>query len=199
MRLSDAVCHAAVAGSKDKSFRDFRQQIHGKEARRSMAQDDATQVKVNKQSIGLIGLKEIMEEMAEEFADRSDSEVRAELIRRISRKNYIPDAAKADYGKALLREFNKFIGRPYEEETSAGLEIKILGPGCARCESLEKEVIEVTAEMDLPAAVEHVRDIKEIASYAVMGTPALLINGKVVSVGTVPSKAKIKEWLSEFA
>jgi small redox-active disulfide protein 2 len=164
-----------------------------------MAQDDVIQVKVNRQSIGLMGLKQIMEEMAETFADRSDSEVRAELIRRVSRKNYIPDPAKAAYGKALLQEFNKFLGRPYEEEVSEGLEIKILGPGCARCDSLEREVMEAVAEMDLPAAAEHVRDIKEIASYGVMGTPALVINGKVVSVGTVPSKAKIKEWLSEFA
>jgi len=44
-----------------------------------------------------------------------------------------------------------------------------------------------------------VKDIKEIASYGVMGTPALVMNGKIVSVGTVPSKAKIREWLSEFA
>jgi protein-disulfide isomerase len=59
--------------------------------------------------------------------------------------------------------------------------------------------MEVMAEMKLAGAVEHVRDIKEIASYGVMGTPALVINAKIVSVGTVPSKAKIREWLSEFA
>jgi len=58
--------------------------------------------------------------------------------------------------------------------------------------------MDVLAEMTLPAAVEHVTDVREIGSYGVMGTPALVINGKIVSVGTVPSKAKIKEWLNEF-
>jgi len=164
-----------------------------------MAQDDVTQVKVNKQSVGLMGLKQIMEEMAEGFADSSDREVQAELIRRVSKKNYIPDPAKEAYGKALLREFNKFCGKPYEDEISTGLDIKVLGPGCARCEGLERDVMEMAAELSLPAAIEHVTDIKEIASYGVMGTPALVVNGKVVSVGTVPSKAKIREWLSELA
>jgi len=46
--------------------------------------------------------------------------------------------------------------------------------------------------------VGHVTDIKKIGKYGVMGTPALIINGEVKSVGSVPPKAKIKEWLSEF-
>ena len=164
-----------------------------------MTQDDVTQMRVHEQSVGMIDLKQVMEEMAAEFAHRSDSEVRAELIRRVSGKNYIPEHAKDAYGEALIRELNKFLGRPYGEKVSEGLEIKILGPGCARCEGLERDVMEVAAEMGLAAAIEHVRDMKEIASYGVMGTPALVINGKVVSVGTVPNRAKIKEWLIGFA
>ena len=64
---------------------------------------------------------------------------------------------------------------------------------------LEMDVMEVAAEMNLPAAVDHIRDIKEIGSYGVMGTPALVIDGKVVSVGAVPSKEKIRQLLSEYA
>jgi len=164
-----------------------------------MSQDDVTQIRIDQQSVGLIGLKQVMEEMAQEYADKLDHEIRAELVSRVSRQNYIPDHAKEAYAQALLREFNKFLGRPYEEETPEGLEIKILGPGCTRCDNVEREVMEVMAEMKLAGAVEHVKDIKEIASYGVMGTPALVMNGKIVSVGTVPSKAKIREWLSEFA
>jgi len=52
-------------------------------------------------------------------------------------------------------------------------------------------------QLDLAADLEHVRDIKEIGKYGVMGMPALLINGKVLSVGRVPPKAKLKEWLEE--
>lgn len=161
-----------------------------------MSQDEVARIKVNKQSVGMIGLKQVMEEMAPEYADKSDAEVQGELLRRLSRMNYIPGHAREAYGRAVLREFSKSLGRPYEEEASDALEIKVLGPGCARCDKLEKEVMEVMSEMALPADVEHVRNVKEIGRYGVMGTPALVINGKVVCVGEVPSKEKIKKWLT---
>jgi small redox-active disulfide protein 2 len=166
---------------------------------KAMSQEDLTKIRINSQSIGVIGLKHVMEEMAEEYAERADPEVRAELMKRVSRKNYIPDRAKEDYGKVLLREFKKFLGKPYQEDAPEGLDVKILGPGCTQCNSLEREVMEVVAEMNLAAGIEHVTDIKEIGRYGVMGTPALIINGKVMSVGKVPTKAKIKDWLSGFA
>ena len=162
-----------------------------------MSQDDLTRIKVNKQSIGIIGLKDLMEEMAEEYAEKSDDKLQAELIRRLSGKNYIPERAKEDYGKALLREFKKFLGKPYEEEISEGLEIKVLGPGCAQCNRLEKELMEVMTAMNLGADVEHITDSKEIGRYGVMGTPALVVNGKVKSVGSVPPRGKIIKWLKE--
>jgi small redox-active disulfide protein 2 len=164
----------------------------------AMSQDEVTRIRINKQSIGIIGLKRVMNEMAQEYADRPDAEVQAELVKRISEKNYIPAPAKEDYGKALLREFNKFLGRPYEEHASEELEIKVLGPGCARCDSLEREIMEVLAEMDMSADLEHVRDVKEIGRYGVMGTPALIINGKVKCIGSVPPREKIVQWLKEL-
>lgn len=163
-----------------------------------MSQEDLTKIRINNQLIGIIGLRDVMEEMAGEYAKRPDAEVETALIKRLSRKNYIPDKAKEDYGKALLREFNKFLGRPYVEDVSQDLEIKVLGPGCVRCDRMERELMGVLADMNLAADLEHVRDIKEIGSYGVMGTPALVINGKIMCVGTVPTKEKIKEWLSEF-
>lgn len=156
------------------------------------------QIKVGNHSIGIIGLTHVMEEMAEEYAQRPDDEVRAELLNRLSRKNYIPGPAREGYGNAFLREFRKFLGKPYQEEISKGLEIKVLGQGCVQCNRLEKEIIEVMVEMNLAADLEHVTDIKEIGKYGVMGAPALIINGRVMSVGRVPPRAKIKEWLSEF-
>ncbi|MBU2498084.1 MAG: thioredoxin family protein [Proteobacteria bacterium] len=60
-----------------------------------------------------------------------------------------------------------------------------------------KEVMAVMSETGTVAAVEHVRDIKEIGSYGVMGMPALIINGKVKCVGRVPSRNRLKEWLKE--
>ncbi|MBW1782998.1 MAG: thioredoxin family protein [Deltaproteobacteria bacterium] len=75
--------------------------------------------------------------------------------------------------------------------------IKVLGQGCVECDRLERDLMEVMAEMGLAADLEHVRDIKEIGKYGVMGMPALIINGKVMSVGRVPPKAKLEAWLKE--
>jgi small redox-active disulfide protein 2 len=83
------------------------------------------------------------------------------------------------------------------QEVSEGLEIKVLGPGCPQCNRLEKELLEVMAEMNLAADVEHLTNIKEIGRYGVMGTPALVVNGKVRSVGSVPPRNKIIGWLKE--
>jgi protein-disulfide isomerase len=55
------------------------------------------------------------------------------------------------------------------------------------------------AEINLAGELTHVEDVKEIARYGVMGTPALIINGKVVAVGSVPEKKKIQQWLTEAA
>ena len=162
-----------------------------------MSQDDVTQIRVGNSPVGIMGLKTAMEEMAEDYAERPDDEAEAELLKRLSKKNYIPSRVKESYGKAFLREFKKFLGKPYEEEISGGVEIKVLGQGCVQCDRLERDLMEVMAEIDLAADLEHVRDIKEIGKYGVMGMPALLINDKVMSVGRVPPKAKLKEWLEE--
>ena len=156
------------------------------------------QIKLDNHAVGIIGLKTAMEEMANEYTERPDDEVGAEFLKRLSGKNYIPDRVKTNYAKAFLREFKKFLGKPYDEEASRGLEIKVLGQGCAQCDRLTKELMDVMAEINLSADLEHIRDIKEIGTYGVMGMPALILNGKVMSVGRVPPKAKLKEWLSEF-
>lgn len=100
----------------------------------------------------------------------------------------------------MTRELRKSLGQPHQEPASTGLEVKILGQGgCSRCEALTNTVMSVLGEMGLAAAVEHVRDIKEIAAHGVMGTPALVVGGKVVSVGQTPSASAIKQWLQQAA
>jgi len=115
----------------------------------------------------------------------------------LSTKNYIPDHIRDEYGKAFLREFNKFVGRPYEKEVFEGLVVKVLGQGCAQCDKLEQELMCVMTEFEFVADIEHVRDIKEIGKYCVLGVPALIINGEVKSEGRVPQKNKLVEWLKE--
>lgn len=162
-----------------------------------MSQDDVTQIRVGNSPVGVIGLKNVLEEMAEAYGEKPDQEVQDELLKRLARKNYIPEKVKDNYAKAFLREFKKFIGKPYEEETPEGLEIKVLGQGCAQCDRLEQEIMQVMAETGIIADIEHVRDVKEIGRYGVMGMPALIINGEVKSVGRVPPRNKLKEWLKE--
>lgn len=163
-----------------------------------MSKDDVKQIKVGSHTTGIIGLKNVVEEVAKEFAEKQDEEIQAELLKRLSKKNYISDRTRESYGKAFLREFNIFLGKPFDEDDSEGLEIKVLGPGCAQCDRLEMELMEIMTEMNLPADLEHITDIKEIGKYGVMGMPALIVNGKVMCTGKVPTKRKLKEWLSKF-
>lgn len=162
-----------------------------------MADIDVSQVRVGDFTAGIIGLKSVLQDMAGEWAEKPDAQVAAELVERLSRKNYISESAKVSYGVAFLREFKKFLGKPYEEDAPNQLEIKILGPGCANCDRLEREVMEAVSELDFPAGIEHVRDIKEIGKYGVMGSPALIINGKVKAVGRVPLRSEMRKWLLE--
>jgi small redox-active disulfide protein 2 len=162
-----------------------------------MSQDDVTQIRVGDSAVGIIGLKTVMEDMAENYGERPDRDVMEELLSRLGKRNYIPDKVKESYAKAFLREFKKFLGKAFEEETPEGIQVKVLGPGCAQCDRLEQEIMQVMAETGILAGVEHVRDIKEISRYGVMGTPALIINGKVKSVGSVPPKKKLTEWLKD--
>ena len=162
-----------------------------------MSSDEVSQINVGGSRVGIIGLKSILSEVAESCADRSDEEIRAELLKRLNQRNYIAGSSREKYGQAFLREFKKFTGRPVENGDSDGVEIKVLGPGCISCDRLEQDLIAVMAEMGMAADLEHVTDIAEIGSYGVMGTPALVINREVKAVGSVPPKPKLKRWLQE--
>ncbi|MBN2462538.1 MAG: TM0996/MTH895 family glutaredoxin-like protein [Dehalococcoidia bacterium] len=73
------------------------------------------------------------------------------------------------------------------------MNIKILGPGCARCQQLEKTVKEVVKELGIEATVEEVKDIKKFLDYNVMMTPGLVINEQVVSSGKLPTKTEVTQ------
>ena len=75
------------------------------------------------------------------------------------------------------------------------MEIKVLGPGCPKCQQTEKIVKEAVAEAGVDAEIEKVSDVIKIAGYGVFGTPAVVIDGEVKSVGTIPDKEEIKGWL----
>lgn len=71
------------------------------------------------------------------------------------------------------------------------MEIKILGPGCPKCKTLDKLTREVVEKNRIEATISKVEDIMEIMKYGVMSTPALVVDEKVVIKGRVPSEEEI--------
>lgn len=162
-----------------------------------MSQQDYTRIRVEDFEVGLMGLKSALEEIASTHRDKSDDEIQRALLERLRKKNYIPKSSGEAYGKALLKEFRKHLGQPYEETAQRTLRITALGPGCSLCDQMVQTVIGVLNSMDLPASFEHVTDVMEIARYGFVRTPTLIINDKIVCQGSIPSAKQIQEWLTE--
>ena len=69
--------------------------------------------------------------------------------------------------------------------------IKILGGGCAKCNALEAATVDALRELGMDTTIDHVRDFEKIAAYGVMTTPALVVDGQVVSYGKVLKKDEV--------
>lgn len=154
---------------------------------------------INGHKVGLDGLDQALAGLGPEWADRDDAALGAELVARLAGENYIPAAARAAYAAALAREYRLAQGQPAAPAPSSGLEVKVLGLGCARCRQLTAKMMDLLADLGLPGAVEHVQDALEIAAHGVMGSPALVINGQVKAVGNVPPDGQLRQWLLSAA
>jgi small redox-active disulfide protein 2 len=77
------------------------------------------------------------------------------------------------------------------------MEIKVLGPGCPKCQQTEKHVREAIQEAGVDASVVKIKDVMDIAKHGVFMTPAVVVDGEVKAVGKVPSKDEIKGWISK--
>jgi len=77
------------------------------------------------------------------------------------------------------------------------MDVKILGPGCARCFELERKARRAVEELEIAANVEKVSDIQKIIAYRIMATPGLVIDGKVKCAGRIPAIDEIKKWIRE--
>lgn len=73
--------------------------------------------------------------------------------------------------------------------------IKVLGTGCANCKTTLKLIEDAAKEKGVAVELEKVEDIQAIMSYGVMSTPGVVVGGKVVHAGGVPSRDKIAGWL----
>ncbi len=77
------------------------------------------------------------------------------------------------------------------------MKIQVVGPGCPRCQMTEKNVFNACAQLDLAADITHVTDMQEIVALGVMRTPAVIVDGKVVVTGKVPTVVELKTMLTD--
>lgn len=80
---------------------------------------------------------------------------------------------------------------------NADAAVKVLGSGCAKCNELEQATRDALAELGMGTTIAHVTDFAQIAAYGVMTTPALVVDGKVVSYGKVLSKDQVKALIEQ--
>jgi small redox-active disulfide protein 2 len=76
------------------------------------------------------------------------------------------------------------------------MKIQVAGPGCLKCQETEKNVREACAQLNLDADISHVYNIKEIAKLGVIFTPAIIVDGKIVTSGKLLSIEELKKLLS---
>jgi small redox-active disulfide protein 2 len=76
------------------------------------------------------------------------------------------------------------------------MDIKVLGTGCANCKNTIALIEQVAQSKGIPITLSKVEELREIMAFGVMSTPGVVINGKVVHAGGVPSRDKIDQWLS---
>lgn len=82
-----------------------------------------------------------------------------------------------------------------EVEKTGVKQIKVLGPGCAKCKATYQAIEQAAKENHLDVKLTKIEDIVEIMSYNVMGTPAVVVDGEVKIKGHVPSESEIKQIL----
>jgi hypothetical protein len=156
--------------------------------------DDIIQVRVGKGLIGLRGLPEVFRELASRSGETPEA-LQEHLLRQVAGQNYIPAASRDEYRRALWREYRRFRGEMPEPESGRGLEIQVLGLGCSGCQAFFQQVVEILAARGVAAELQYVTDPALLKNYRVRAFPALVLNGRLVLAGQLPSSAELEKIL----
>ena len=76
------------------------------------------------------------------------------------------------------------------------MDIKVLGTGCAKCKTTIALIEEIAKEKGVSISLSKVEELRQIAAFGVMSTPGVVLDGKVVHAGGVPSRSKVEQWLT---
>jgi small redox-active disulfide protein 2 len=79
------------------------------------------------------------------------------------------------------------------------MDIKVLGTGCANCKNTVALIEQVAKDKGMPITLSKVEELRDIMGYGVMSTPGVVVDGKVVNAGGIPSRSKIEQWLTTLA
>ncbi len=154
------------------------------------------QIRIGRATVGLVGFDIAVNRLLGE-PDLDHAEAAVRLYEEVARQNYIPAGMEDEYREALGREFDRLKGG--RENEDGDLVIRVLGPGCVSCNSLQSVVIEAMSKMGIAADVFQVHDPDEIGRFGITRTPALLVNGQVKCSGRLPTSSQVEEWLREAA
>ena len=76
------------------------------------------------------------------------------------------------------------------------MDIKVLGTGCSKCKTTVALIEEISKEKGVSISLSKVEELRQIAAFGVMSTPGVVLDGKVVHAGGVPSRSKVEQWLT---
>ena len=156
---------------------------------------------VGNEEIPIRGLEPIMFMIFNQNLDDDKSILNALVIEIENLGNKVPSDRREEFEIALLKEYKLFKEqiklKREKKQRRIIMNIKVLGPGCMNCVTLEKRTAEALQKLNIEASLEKVTDYSEILSYGLVRTPGLLIDNKIVVQGSVPSVEQIQEILSQ--
>ncbi len=150
-------------------------------------------LKIGKTSIGLIGFDPAMGHCLDN--DLDPNKAVDFIFKAVTKHNYVPANATTRYKEAILKEYNRRLsGDDVSRDT---LEIRVFGSGCVTCDKLASQIFDTLGKLNLMADIEKIFDMDEIWRHGVLSTPALMINGKILCQGKMPTLAEIEGWLEK--